>query len=215
MARKKRKVRKEKEAKSKLASRQAARGGFFRRNYSLSWKYIKESKNYIWISVALLVIALAFGFLNHALFGDYIKNLLAGVVKQTEGLNAGQMILFLFGNNVKSSLIGFTAGVAFGIFPIFTLLFNGYVIGFVSYFAAKETGYLTLLSLLPHGIFEIPALLLSLSLGIKFGGWIFAGKNMQKEFIYRLKEGLRVFVFVVVPLLIIAAIIEGLLISFA
>jgi len=68
--------------------------------------------------------------------------------------------------------------------------------------------------ILPHGIFELPAVFIALGMGLKFGGFIF-----QKEKIKSLREyfwnSLRVFLFVVLPLLIIAGIIEGTLIFFS
>lgn len=189
--------------------------GFWKKNYSLSWSYIKESKKFIWIAVILFAIAIAFGFLNHALFGDYIRKLLEAILRQTEGLNAWQMILFIFENNIKNAFMGLIVGAALGVFPLFALLLNGYVIGYVGYFAVQTNGWIALLDLLPHGIFELPALIIALGLGVKFGGSIFAGRGkLRKEFLRRLDRSLRVFIFIILPLLVIAAIIEGLLIAY-
>ena len=73
---------------------------------------------------------------------------------------------------------------------------------------AAGNGYLILLRLLPHGIFEIPALILSLGLGLKLGFFIFT-KNKKKYLKDNLINSLRVFVYIILPLLIIAAIIEA------
>jgi stage II sporulation protein M len=64
-----------------------------------------------------------------------------------------------------------------------------------------------MLKLLPHGIFELPAIILALAFGLRTGMFIFS-KKPELEFRYRIKNALRVFVFVIVPLLVIAAIIE-------
>jgi stage II sporulation protein M len=64
-----------------------------------------------------------------------------------------------------------------------------------------------MLKLLPHGIFELPAIILALAFGLRIG-MFFYSKNPELEFKYRVKNALRVFVFIIVPLLIIAAIIE-------
>ncbi|HJX50295.1 MAG TPA: stage II sporulation protein M, partial [Candidatus Nanoarchaeia archaeon] len=68
-----------------------------------------------------------------------------------------------------------------------------------------------LLRLLPHGIFEFPAIILALATGIRLGLFWFSD-NKKKEFVKRVEGSLRVFLFVILPLLIIAAIIEGFLI---
>ncbi|MEI6731787.1 MAG: stage II sporulation protein M, partial [archaeon] len=65
--------------------------------------------------------------------------------------------------------------------------------------------------IVPHGIFELPAIFVSLGLGIKLGAFVF-GPERKKEFVRRALASLKVFVYVVLPLLIIAAIIEGMLI---
>jgi uncharacterized membrane protein SpoIIM required for sporulation len=58
----------------------------------------------------------------------------------------------------------------------------------------------------------LPAIFVSFGLGIKFGTFIFY-KEKMKHFGEFFINSLRVFIFVVLPLLIIAAIIEGSLIS--
>ena len=63
----------------------------------------------------------------------------------------------------------------------------------------------------PHGIFELPAVFISLGLGLKLGTFIFQ-RNKLKAFAEFFWNSLRVFLFIVLPLLIIAAIIEGSLI---
>jgi stage II sporulation protein M len=185
---------------------------FFKENYSKSWGYIKESKNFIWGVVILFCISVIIGFLfqppivvNAIL--DYIKNILA----KTEGMSSLRMILFIFTNNIQSGFMGLIYGFVLGIFPVVATLANGYIVGYVSSSAVSSSGAVSLLSLLPHGIFELPAIFISFGMGIKFGTFIFHKKRIEsfnKFFI----NSLRVFVFVVIPLLIIAAIIEGTLI---
>ena len=116
-------------------------------------------------------------------------------------------------NNLKSSFFAMIFGVIFGIYSILTIVANGYVLGFVSAEAVKFEGVLTLLNLLPHGIFELPAIFLSVGLGIKLGSFIFREKK-KTVFKDYLLNSLRVFLLIIIPLLIIAAVIEGSLISF-
>jgi stage II sporulation protein M len=105
--------------------------------------------------------------------------------------------------------LGLILGIFFGIFPLLIAMFNGYVLGFVANESVKANGVLILWKLFPHGIFELPAVFISLGLGIVLASKLFKKKGkLAKDFI----EIIRIFLFVVVPLLVIAAIIEGTLI---
>jgi len=65
---------------------------------------------------------------------------------------------------------------------------------------------------LPHGIFELPAIIISFALGIKLGSFVFA-KEPWAELRRFVINCIRIFFFIVIPLLVIAAIIEGILIG--
>ena len=63
------------------------------------------------------------------------------------------------------------------------------------------------------GDFELPALFISIGLGLKLGLFLFIRQPKERFFNY-LINSLRVFIFIILPLLLLAAIIEGLLIAF-
>jgi stage II sporulation protein M len=187
--------------------------GFFRDNYSQSWEYIKESKNFIWAVVIIFFVAAIAGFLIHppavvSFILDYIKDVLA----KTEGMSSFELIQYIFLNNIQLGFVGILYGFLLGIPPILYSLANGYVVGYVSSSAVSSSGASSLLNLLPHGIFELPAIFISWGMGIKFGTFIFY-KEKIKHFGEFFVNSLRVFIFVILPLLVIAAIIEGILIS--
>ena len=186
---------------------------FLKEQYLKSWNYLKESKNFIFLAIGIFF---AFAFLGFFVklpeeFSNMILDYLKEIILKTENLSSLGLIKFIFLNNLQSSFVGMVFGFVFGIVPILALIANGFVVGFVSAMAVKSAGFGTLLYLLPHGIFELPAIFISLGLGIKFGTFIFR-KNQLKKFRNFLWESLRVFIFVVLPLLIVAGIIEGLLI---
>ena len=123
-------------------------------------------------------------------------------------MSQGELINFILLNNLQSSFFGMIFGVLLGILPVIVIIANGYLLGFVASISIEAEGVLILWRLLPHGVFELPAVFISLGLGLKLGTFIF-----QKEKIQSLKKyfwnSLRIFLFIVLPLLIIAAIIEG------
>lgn len=223
---------------------------FFTENYRKSWRYIKESKNFIYVILVIFLLFIFIGafipapeFLEKQIF-EFIEELL----RKTAGMSQRELISFIFLNNLQSGFFGMILGILFGIFSMITSILNGYLLGFVSSRAAYEEGIFVLWRLLPHGIFELPALLLSTGLGLKLGFpfihryfkyyWkrknilallgafflipviltLILDKNLRKyqlkDFLFKVNNSLRVFLFVIFPFLLIAAIIEGSLIFF-
>jgi len=184
-----------------------------RNEYKLSWDYIKSCKNFIYIIIAVFFGFALFGFIFPipAELEKVIMNFLQELLEQTKDFNQIEMIEFIFLNNLQSSFFGLVLGAVFGIFPVLSSLVNGYVVGFVALKTIQTEDILVLWRLFPHGIFELPAVFISLGMGLKFGTFIFQ-KNKKRTFKNYFWNSLRVFLFVVIPLLIIAAIIEGSLI---
>jgi stage II sporulation protein M len=180
---------------------------FLNENYSQSWAYIKESKNFIWAAVIIFFAATIIGFLYQPTFlVNWVIEQMKKALADTIGMSTSQLILYIFFNNIKAGFGGLIYGAGFGIITIILSILNGYAVGYVSSYSISSVGAGSLLNLLPHGIFELPAIFISFGMGIKFGSFIFY-KEKMKNF------SMRVFIFVVLPLLIIAAIIEGSLIS--
>jgi len=183
--------------------------------YRKSWDYIKESRNSIFFILGIFIITALIGGLFEAppLVSQAILEKLKELIELTQGLNTFELIVFIFFNNLWISFVGLILGFLAGVVPFFIAASNGYVLGFVSRAVVQEEGFLELWKLLPHGIFELSAVIISLGLGVKLGMFIFT-KNPGKEFKKRFFEGIRVFFLVIIPLLFFAAIIEGLLIYF-
>jgi len=184
--------------------------------YKLSWDYIKECRNFIFVIIGIFIVFALVGYFvpASAELTELIMDFIQELIDKTSGMSQPELIGFIFLNNLQSSFIGLIFGVVLGVFPVIAAVANGYLIGFVASIAVEEGGLLTLWRILPHGIFELPAVFISLGLGMKFGSFIFK-KNKSKSFRNFFWGGLRVFVFVVLPLLIVAGIIEGSLIAFS
>ncbi len=118
-------------------------------------------------------------------------------------------IIFL--NNTIKSFISLISGFFFGIFPFFFVFINGYLIGMVAFIKGSEVGFLTiLLALLPHGILEIPAVILASAYGMRMGG-LFYRKVFRREEVdiaNALRFFLKKFLRIIVPILLAAAFIE-------
>ena len=180
--------------------------------YKKSWEYIQESKKFIYSVIILFFIFSIVGFFIPApeFVGEEILRFIKSLIEKTSNMSVFELIKFLFVNNLQSGFYGLFFGVVLGIFPLIAAVANGYMLGFVASMSVQSAGTLVLWRLLPHGIFELPAIFISLGLGVKLGMFIF---HKKKSLVFReyFTNSLRVFLLVVVPLLLIAGIIEGIL----
>lgn len=120
------------------------------------------------------------------------------------------MALTLFINNFEASLLLFIGGATFGIVTLFVLLANGVIIGFVVEYAIELQGTATVAAgIIPHGIFEIPAFIISSGLGFLLAEslWLeYKGMDDAAEYAGKL---CKIYLMTVIPLLAAAAIIEA------
>jgi len=180
--------------------------------FSQALDFLSDSKKYIYASIILFFASALIGFFFASHF-SFIEKILQQLVDETYGLGTLDLIVFIFWNNLKSAFIGLALGIAFGIMPIINAVSNGVVLGYVFNKIYNISGFADFWRILPHGIFELPAIFISLGMGMKLGSYIFTRKK-NESLLHNIKRAFYAFVLVVVPLLIIAAIIEGLLINF-
>jgi stage II sporulation protein M len=181
--------------------------------YSKCWKFLEEAKWYIVFVLGLFCLTFLIGFIYPMFFRVEIFTFIESMIEMLEGKGVSELTWLIFSNNLRASFMAMVLGIGIGIFPLITLVVNGYLLGFVSREAANIGGLSILWQLVPHGIFELPAIIFSIGIGFKIGVDLF-GEKIKEGLGYNFREGLRFFAFVILPLLIIAAIIEGLLIGF-
>ncbi|MCK5615922.1 stage II sporulation protein M [Candidatus Pacearchaeota archaeon] len=183
--------------------------------YKNSFDHIKECKRFI-LAVTMIFFAGAIIGLIFPVPEEILKQILEmikNILSEIEGKTTIEIIGFLLLNNTKASLIGLIGGIFIGIIPIIMALANGYLLGFVAALSIQTNGIFSMWRILPHGIFELPALFISLGLGLHLGSFIFQ-KNPAKHLKENLKKSITTFILIILPLLVIAAIIEGILIGF-
>jgi len=184
---------------------------------------LKRNKGFILVGVILFVIGGIAGYtvyLNNPdlanLEGSSIFSGLEQKISFFQNLNILGKIIFIFLNNLLVALISVFLGAILGLFPIFIALMNGFVVGIVAgkVLESNGIGYL-LVGLVPHGVFEIPAILIAIGLGLKFGYLIIStiisillGKSTKdnefKLFIRELKPAFKI----ILILLCIGAFVE-------
>jgi len=178
-----------------------------------SWNYLKESSNFVLWAFLIFVFGSVIGFLFPDYFSVFFDKIIKELIDKTSGLNTAELIAYIFQNNLISVFLAIILGAFLGIFPVASILLNGLILGYVMSKAVAVEGWFTIWRLAPHGVFELPAIFISVGLGIKLGLVWFSGKERGKEFKRRLWKSLKVFLVIVLPLLVIAAIIEGFLIA--
>ena len=180
------------------------------KEYRQSWKYIKESKKFIYLVAGFFLFFLLMGFFipTPEFIYNEIMKFIRELLTETQDMSQLDLIGFIIYNNIQSTFLSIILGVFLGIFPLAGAVTNGYMLGFVSSISVNNDGLSSLLRILPHGIFELPAVFISLGLGLKTGMFIFQ-KDKIKSLKNYLSNSIKVFLLIVIPLLIFAGFIEG------
>jgi stage II sporulation protein M len=118
-----------------------------------------------------------------------------------------QVFIKIFLNNYISTLLTLLLGLLFGIGPVIFLIINGYTIGnLISFASSKVSIYIIGLAIIPHGIFEVPAVLIAASYGL----WCENSKFRYKDsFLDDFPLPIKRYINIVIPLLLIGAFVEA------
>lgn len=177
--------------------------------------YLAQLGPYLRTSLLFFAIGIAIGLAVVVVFpaiANHFEDSVGNFIKTFRGLPPIELAGAIFFNNASKTLIAITLGGLFGIIPGIFLLTNGVAIGVVFSLATQSRGLaLSLLSIMPHGILELPAVILGTSIGFMVGNH--AVKTILRKsdaaLFVELKRGLRYFCSVIAPLLIVAALIEA------
>ena len=169
-----------------------------------------------WVSVAAILFAagLVSGLMTPAgtatgLFAEDLRAL-----EQLSQLFVPYSLLtatLLFINNAAKLIISFVLSPIFCLAPILMLTVNGWLLGFLSPVIIEEEslGFL-LTGIIPHGVFEIPALILGLAAAFNYGvmtTFALLNNDAETRFMPILRHNVR-YLLIALVLLIPAAAIE-------
>lgn len=166
---------------------------------------------YILIAAILFLISLIMGlFVSPQFANDAFEELQVTLKPLIETLNPLIMLPIIFLNNAIKALGAIILGILLGLPPIFFIVANGFVVGVAVTALKSNIGYgVIAASLAPHGIIEIPILLLSAALGLRIGWeslkYLTRQKSSVKE---QLHQGIRIYIKWILAGLFIAAVIE-------
>lgn len=175
---------------------------------------VYKSKYFFIALIIMIISGIAAYYLLPADMGAVIIDDFGKSFGDLSEYSALSLAIFIFLNNLRVALIVWITGlVPFIFIPAIISGINGGVIGAVLKFTSEEGSVFKDIatSILPHGVFEIPAICVAVAMGIslclfvikKIRGKSYASiaKFLKRQFIFFLK--------VVLSLLIVAAAIES------
>ncbi|MCU9613268.1 stage II sporulation protein M [Caldibacillus lycopersici] len=190
--------------------------------YLEQWRIFKQSYWKLFVSFFILFLGSGVivysALINHTALVESLMSQVYEMFAEKDLMDPDttslQLALGLFWNNSTACLLIFLSGFIPIFLPaIVIVILNGGILG-VAFASLHLIGQsiLTVLfaGILPHGIFEIPAIILAGALAFYISSGIFKKINSDTfSFKKVAKNATMTFVFVCVPLLIIAAIIEA------
>ncbi len=139
---------------------------------------LRERDSFIWF-VAVAAGVMAAGMLAACLWPQHFAAIVQPSIEKlrrladTAGSSPLKIWLVIFWNNLAAALLMLVTGLLFGVFPVLSMWFNGVTIGYVMVMGAQDMhvpGWkLFLVGILPHGLFELPAIVWASALGMQLG----------------------------------------------
>ena len=176
--------------------------------------YLKSLRPYFILTCIVFLLGIIAGYLFAIYQFDIVNELINEFQKKIDivsGASHFEIMLFIFSNNAMVNFVLIISGIFFSIPSILIVLTNGILIGIVFFQFASQYGFLLVfITLIPHGIIEIPITFTSASIGMKLGVRIFQKLFQIKkvDLKYEFLNAIRIYLIVIIPLIFIAAIIE-------
>lgn len=175
-------------------------------------EYIFGIKKYILIITTIFTISIFLGSILTVTTSSVKKSAKDLANTKAPKLSKFDRAIDTFTYNVGYSFLSI---ITFGILAIYEAFNNGFAIGMLLEFVGKMHGIgIVILEILPHGIIEIPALLISASIGLRIGHIWWSGdwwsrywwdETMRSELI----SGIKFYIKWIVPMFLLAAFIES------
>ena len=176
--------------------------------------YLYRLRPYIVASLALFALGVVGGLVavqSVPSLADHFQDILANFVRMFTGMPPFRLAAAIFLNNAVKTLFAIVLGVVLGIVPVIFLFANGIALGVAISISTQARGlWPSLLAILPHGIFELPAVFLGTSIGLMIGHLAtqrISGRA-RAPIVAEIVRGIGYFCTVIVPLLVLAAFIE-------
>ena len=170
---------------------------------------------YLMMSLFLFGTGIAAGLMvisHYPVLSDQFEQTITTFVSAFSGMTRLKLAAAIFLNNAAKTLFAIVLGTILGIVPAIFLFANGIALAIAWSLSSRSRGaWLSLLSMLPHGVIELPAVFLGTSIGLMIGARALQRLTGKSETTIgaELLQGLRYFCSVLLPLLILAAFVEA------
>jgi stage II sporulation protein M len=178
----------------------------------------RDVKKYLVVLAAIFAAGFVAGILAPVPVQKELTEAFRALAEEYLDLTGGTLFLFILVNNVFASLLLLVSGLLAGVLPVLSVGFNGFLLGLFYRLTSGVEGYgRAALEVVPHGIFEIPALLVAASYGLWLGMAVVRRirKKETPPLGNMLNHALERYFVVVFPLLIVAAAVETSIILWA
>ncbi|MGA9099689.1 MAG: stage II sporulation protein M [Methanotrichaceae archaeon] len=174
--------------------------------------YLRSIRVYIGLSVLIFAVTIVMGYYAAQLNSDLATSMLKEfeMLKWITQLPLPLLMVVIFLKNLLSCIMSVLLGLGMGIVPLIVDTSNGFLLGVVLYNVLQKEGLLYFLAgVVPHGIIELPTVLMSIGIGFRLGYLlaltVFGEKaNLAQE----IRIAIHFLVRWVAPLLLLAAAIE-------
>lgn len=171
---------------------------------------LEYNKNLMVYSLVIFMISIFLGFLSYENLADKIPSMIerafSGVIVKNS-----QFMTFvnIMTRNLWITFITVILGITL-IVPVIILFSNGFAAGLILMYVYSQGVSIQklILGVIPHAIFEIPAFVITSSIGIRIGISIFSKGKRIASIIKSLKDAVLVYIIVIIPLVILAAFVE-------
>ncbi|MDQ0050879.1 stage II sporulation protein M [Paenibacillus polymyxa] len=187
---------------------------------------LHTTRRLILISALLFCTSIIVGWLSTGAIQSMLAQQMKGLGEVAQRLQNSEhpqwsFFVFIFFNNAIKCVLVIFMGAVFGIVPFVFLIVNGMVLGFVVHLQidmGRSMYEVVVKGLLPHGVIELPVLIIACAFGLKFGINIISTigtsiglkrKGTGPSWDVFMKQTLRVSIWSVILLLIAAAIESG------
>lgn len=171
-------------------------------------------KRWLFVAVLLFVIGLGWGLVTSVEAPDILTENAAALEEIADflvPLSQPSVFVFIYAKNVAAVLVSFALSPLLCLIPVIALALNGGLIGLVSALVVQEKSLAFLLAgILPHGVIEVPALIIGEAAALNFGTAVMLSlfrQDKKERFLTALRQNTRYLVISLI-LLFPAALIE-------
>jgi len=176
---------------------------------------------YVLVSLIILLAGAALGSVLTLARPDFMRHMLGPAMVETierhemwthsivgvEPAASG----WIMTNNLSVCFLAFAGGIAFGLLTVWSMFFNGLLLGVIGVACQQHGMSLALWSFVaPHGSLELPSIVLAGAAGLRLGyGVVFPGVYRWRDSIAQAGVEAARLVSGIIPLLVIAGTLEG------